>query len=90
VALHEDFPNLDLTGRDEWRAGLADTIAIGLLLQSRSGGSTIYRANTITIQGDQVFIGDDPPPDLPKKTYLPVILRNQATGRWREERIGTS
>ncbi len=60
AALHEEFPNLDLTGRDDWRAGLADTFAIGLLLRGRdAGGNLIYRANTITIQGEEVFVGAD-------------------------------
>ena len=74
TALHEDFPNLDLVGRDEWRPGLADTFAIGLLLRGQSGGSMVYRANTITLQGEQVFVGDALP-DLPNKIYLPLVLR---------------
>jgi hypothetical protein len=68
ATLHESFPNLDLIGRDEWRAGLADTFSIGLLLRGQSGSNTIYQANTITIQGEQVFIGDAlpvPPPTCP-------------------------
>ena len=61
AALHQDFPNLDLIGRDEHRAGLADTFAIGLLLRGQRDGGTVYRANTITIQGEQAFIGSAPP-----------------------------
>ena len=75
ATLHEDFPNLDLEGRDSpGKAGLSDTFAIGLLLQGESGGNTVYRANTITIQGEQVFIGDavfDA-----SEVYLPLVLRN--------------
>ena len=74
TALHQDFPNLDLIGRDEWRAGLADTFAIGLLLRGQRGGETIYRANTITIQGEQVFVGDAPL-DLPNEIYLPLVTK---------------
>ncbi|MBI5567593.1 MAG: hypothetical protein HY870_22025, partial [Chloroflexi bacterium] len=29
VALAQDYPNLDLIGRDDWQAGLADTFTIG-------------------------------------------------------------
>jgi len=74
VTLHQDFPNLDLVGRDEGRTGLADTFAIGLLLRGQSGGSTVYRANTITVQGEQVFVGDALP-NLPNEIYLPLVLR---------------
>jgi len=79
TALHQDFPNLDLVGRDEWRAGLADTFAIGLLLQGHGGSGVVFRANTITIQGEQVFIGDAPPglpPQGENRIYLPLVLRN--------------
>jgi hypothetical protein len=74
VSLHDNFPNLDLVGRDEHSPGLADTFAIGLLLHGERGGETVYRANTVTIQGEQVFVGDAPL-DLPYGVYLPLILR---------------
>ena len=75
AALHQDFPNLDLVGRDDWTPGLSDTFAIGLLLRGQSGSETVYRANTVTIQGQQVFVGDAPP-GLPNSVYLPLMLRN--------------
>jgi hypothetical protein len=75
VTLHDDFPNLDLVGRDEHGPGLADTFAIGLLLRGQSGDDTVYRANTITIQGEQVFVGHAPL-DLPYGVYLPLVLRD--------------
>jgi hypothetical protein len=75
VALHEDFPNLDLVGRDDLGAGLADTFAIGLLLRGQSGVRTVYRANTVTIQGEQVFVGDAPA-QVWHHVYLPLILRS--------------
>ena len=74
AALHGEFPNLDLIGRYTWRAGLADTFAIGLLLRGESGGGTVYRANAITIQGEQVFVGDASP-TLPNEIYLPLVLK---------------
>jgi hypothetical protein len=76
VALHDDFPNLDLVGRDTpERAGLADTFAIGLLLQGQSGGSTIYRANTITLQGEQVFVTEPTPSPEEGHVFLPLVLK---------------
>jgi hypothetical protein len=74
AALHQDFPNLDLIGRDDHRPGLADTFAIGLLLRGREGSRTVYRANTITIQGEQVFVRSALP-DLPNEIHLPLVLR---------------
>jgi len=74
VALHEDFLNLDLTARDDWKPGLSDTFAIGLLLRAQRGDETLYRANTVTIQGQQVFVGDAPL-DLPYDIYAPLLLK---------------
>ena len=79
AALHQDFANLDLVGRDEWRPGLADTFAIGLLLRGQGGDGPVYRANTITIQGEQVFVGDAVL-DRPHSVYLPLVLRRRAGG----------
>jgi hypothetical protein len=78
VGLSADFPNLDLLGRDVYRAGLADTFAIGLLLRGQSESNMVYRANTITIQGDQVFVGDAPSDlsEKPNRIYLPLVLRS--------------
>jgi hypothetical protein len=75
VSLHGDFPNLDLVGRDDPEPGLADTFSIGLLLQGERGGDTIYRANTITIQGEQVFVGGGAT-DVSYDVYLPLVLRS--------------
>jgi hypothetical protein len=75
VALHEDFPNLDLTDRDDGDPGLADTVSIGLLLQGVHHDRAVYRANTVTLQGEQVFVGDADV-DPPWSVYLPVVLRS--------------
>jgi hypothetical protein len=75
AALNADFPNLDLTSReDAGKAGLADTFAIGLLLQGSGAGGTVHRANAVTIQGEQVFV-DTPPPTAIRSVYLPLVLR---------------
>jgi hypothetical protein len=76
VALHEDFPNLDLIGRDDWRAGLADTFAIGLLMRGRKDGIPLYRANAITIHGDQVFVGNVWS-DFPNHLFLPLTVKRK-------------
>jgi hypothetical protein len=68
VALNEDFPMLSLTAREGRWPGLADEVAINLL----AVGSGQPRANTVTLIGEEVFIGSDPM----EKVYLPVILRD--------------
>jgi len=74
AALHEDFPNLDLIGRDDHTTGLSDTFAIGLLLQGQDDGEDVYRANTITIQGQRVHHGDAPIV-WPFTRYLPMLIQ---------------
>ena len=76
VALHRDFPNLDLTGREsaEW-PGLADTFTISLLLRGQDArGNVVYQANTITLQGEQVFVGAAVEP-TPFRVFLPMVLK---------------
>jgi hypothetical protein len=76
VALHEDFPNLDLMGRDDHGPGLADTFAIGLLLRGQRGSDTVYRASTITLQGERIFVGQSPTA-VRYRVYLPLVLRSR-------------
>jgi hypothetical protein len=71
ATLQQDFPNLDLVGRDDWAPGLSDTIAVGLLLRGQSGGQTIYRANTVTFQGPQAYVENR----VLNTVYLPLVLR---------------
>jgi hypothetical protein len=59
VTLNRDFPNLDLQGIEDKRPGLTDTISIGLLARGESSGTVEYRANTVTLQGQQVYVGGD-------------------------------
>jgi hypothetical protein len=72
VTLAQDYPNLDLVGRDDWQAGLADTFTIGLLLRGQSGGQPIQRANVIALQGNQVYVGES---NLTRKVFLPIVLK---------------
>jgi hypothetical protein len=56
--LHDSFPNLDLWGRElPGRPGLSDTISIGLLLEGTLDGGQVYRAATVTLQGEEVSVG---------------------------------
>ena len=71
--LQQEFPNLDLIGRDNWDTGLADTFIIGLLLRGQAGGKQVYQTNTITIQGEQVFVGAQDAGTY--HIYLPNILK---------------
>ena len=78
ATLHNDFPNLDLIGRSSWEAGLSDTFIIGIMLKGQQGNQTVYQANTITIQGEQVFIGEasaDKASDDEHAIYLPMIVK---------------
>lgn len=72
VALHHDFPNLDLTARDEWQAGLADTFTITVLVQGEQGGRAVQRAGHITIQANELFVRNI---TLSHYIYLPGIMR---------------
>ena len=72
--LHNDFPNLDLVGRDDGSPGLADTIAIGLLFRGQGESGIVYRANTVTLQGEQVFVGGAWR-CLTSRANLPMILK---------------
>jgi len=67
-ALHQSFSMLSLTAHEGRWEGLADEVAINLLAL---GGSEL-RANTVTLIGEEVFIGGGPI----RSVYLPVVLRN--------------
>jgi hypothetical protein len=71
VALHQDYPNLDLMSRDgHYGPGLSDTFVIGVLLQGQKDGQDVYRATTITIQGEQVYVGEGG-----TQIYLPLVVK---------------
>ena len=59
VTLRQDFPNIDLMGRDDRQPGLTDTITISMLLRGETDGAVEYFANTVTLQGQRVFVGGD-------------------------------
>jgi hypothetical protein len=72
ASLQADFPNLDLTNRADWLAGLSDTFSIDLFLEGDTPGGPLYRAGTITIQGERVYVDGQSAFDT---VYLPIILR---------------
>lgn len=70
-----DFPNLDLTAREDLVPGLSDTISINIMLTGHIGEQTVNFANVVVFQGNQVFI-DSPPPYLPGQwIYLPSVRK---------------
>jgi hypothetical protein len=66
--LHDSFPMLSLTARETLREGLADEVAINFLAV---GNFTEPQGNTITLIGEEVFIGRDGVPWI----YLPVTRK---------------
>jgi hypothetical protein len=74
VTLNAVFPNLDLLGRDTYQAGLSNTFSIGILLKGDDGNGTVHYANTITIQGEQVFVGGSFSRDW-LELFLPSVLK---------------
>jgi hypothetical protein len=76
ASLHENFPNLDLVGRDSHRPGLSDTFSISLLLGGQRLGEDYFLANTITIQGQQVYAWEGAVA-IPTDIYLPVMEGDQ-------------
>ncbi|MBM4430328.1 MAG: hypothetical protein FJ026_08300 [Chloroflexi bacterium] len=69
-ALHEVFSMLSLTAHEGLWEGLADEVAINLLA---IGGQELL-GNTVTLIGEEVFVGSDGRPWV----YLPAVLK-----RWR-------
>jgi hypothetical protein len=66
VALHDSFSMLSLTAHEGQWEGLADEVAINMLAV---GGAA--RAATVTLIGEEVFVGSDPRSYI----YLPLVLR---------------
>ena len=66
-ALHEDFSMLSLTAHEGRWEGLADEVTINLL----AVGTAYPCANTVTLIGEEVFIGSD----VLRHVYLPLVLR---------------
>ena len=70
IALHEEFSMLSLTAHEGLWEGLADEVAINLL----AIGAEVPQGNTVTLIGEEVFVGSDARPWI----YLPLILKRLA------------
>jgi hypothetical protein len=68
MALHATFPFLSTTAHEGLWEGLADEVAINLLAVGSPQGA---QANTVTLIGEQVFVGSDAWPRL----WLPVTRK---------------
>jgi len=66
-ALHEDFSMVSLTAREGIWEGLADEVAINLLAEGSQGPA----ANTVTLIGEEVFVGRD----VAARKFLPLLVR---------------
>lgn len=69
-ALHEEFSMLSLTAHEGLWEGLANEVSINLL----AIGAQAPQGNTVTLIGEEVFVGSDARPWL----YLPVLLKRMA------------
>ncbi len=54
--LRETFPNIDLRRRQGWSPGLSDEVFISFIVSGNDGGQKVYRANVVTLHGEQVLL----------------------------------
>ncbi|MBN1810353.1 MAG: hypothetical protein JXA14_00800 [Anaerolineae bacterium] len=72
LALHQDFPNLDLKDREEYRNGLADPVLISYLVAGdQAGGGRVHLAGAVFLDGEEVFVQC-----AAQRVYLPLVLRD--------------
>jgi hypothetical protein len=69
LALHQDFPNLDLTAKDANVPGLTDSVLITFLLSGERGGQKLYQAGAVFLDGDEVQTPGT------RSVYVPLVLR---------------
>jgi hypothetical protein len=74
VALHQDFPNLDLTDKEAGWAGLADPVLISFLLSGQQEGLPVHRAGAVFLDGDEVQASGCV---LSHQIYLPLVLKGR-------------
>ena len=56
VALHDDFPNIDLTARHDHVPGLADEIFVSVLISGiDQSGQPVYAAKHLTLVGEDIY-----------------------------------
>ena len=74
LALHQDFPNLDLIAKDANQPGLADPVLIAFLLSGEKDGQEVHRAGAVFLNGEEVQM---PETTVNHFVYLPLILRDE-------------
>ena len=72
LALHEDYPNLDLKAKDANVPGLADPVLITYLVSGREGGHEMHYAGAVFLNGDEVQV---PGSALGHVVHLPLVLQ---------------
>jgi hypothetical protein len=76
LTLHQDFPNLDLVGKNESRAGLADPVFISFLVAGdQAGEGRANLAGAVFLDGEEVFVMGINVPGIAYRVYLPLLLR---------------
>jgi hypothetical protein len=71
LALHQDFPNLDLTAWDADHPGLADPVLVTFLVAGERLHNRVYQAGAVFFSGDEVHT----PSLVLESVYLPVTLK---------------
>jgi hypothetical protein len=74
VALHQDFPNLDLKTKDASWAGLTDPVLITFLVSGKREEQPVHRGGAVFLNGDEVQM---PGCTMNHQVYLPVVLESQ-------------
>jgi hypothetical protein len=71
LALHQDFPNLDLKAKEEDRNGLADPVLISYLVSGdQAGGGRVYLAGAVFLDGEEVLVECSA-----QRVYLPLATK---------------
>jgi hypothetical protein len=74
LALHQEFPNLDLKAKDAIWPGLSDPVLISFLLSGDHAGERVHRAGALFLNGDEAH------PMASAQlysVYLPASMRNR-------------
>lgn len=71
LALHQDYPNLDLMAKDSAIAGLTDPVLVTFLLSGKQDGVDVQRAGMVFFDGDYVWV----PSGSGAQIYLPILRK---------------
>jgi hypothetical protein len=76
-ALHQDFPNLDLTAKYTNQPGLTDPVLVTFLLTGFDGLHQVHRAGAVFFDGEEVHTLAI---TLDNTVFLPLVLRQHIEG----------